>query len=165
MPSELNCRIIKVRLLQKNDGSVVIDRKANISLQANPKLKNVTQTHALCEVRFGEETHRTEAFERDQDCQEGLEESEHDGGMQGAGPLRSRWSLRVKREGSPCGKLDDHVFHGKLENEFMRFNNSVLDDESIQEKSLEIKVRYLGQDNLIGFVQIDVSPWFFRSKN
>ena len=152
MPSELNCRIIKVRILQKNDGSVVIDRKASVSLQPNPKYKNVTQTHALCEVKFGEETHKTEAFERDQESQLGLEESEQDGTIQGSGPLRSRWSLRVKREGSPCSKLDDHVFHGKLDNEFMRFNNSVLDDESIQEKSLEIKVRHVGSDTLIGFV-------------
>ena len=72
-------------------------------------------------------------------------------------------SLRVKREGSPCNKLDARVFHGKLENEFLRFEEAMLDDESIQEKSLEINVKYVGSDALIGFVQIDVSPWFFRS--
>ena len=42
MPSELNCRIIKARIIQKTDGSVVIDKRVNISLQTNQKLMNVT---------------------------------------------------------------------------------------------------------------------------
>ena len=145
MPSILKCRIIRARIL--GDVNTNFEKSAKLGSR-NDGSSN--QIPVYCEVKFGEQSDKSKVFEREEDVEAQKLTLDFETQNQ---QLSKRWSIRQspskKRESFSSPKNEDNLVHGKLSDSLFRFDEK-LDDESIQDKSLEIRVRQTGTDNLIG---------------